>query len=96
MISSRVADRLAHRRDDRHALVEPVARDPHLDRAEALLDQRQGVLGALAGRPQLAPRGVGGHPSRGAAEQRRHRPPARLADQVPQRRLQRPVAPGVE
>ena len=63
MIVEPVADRRAHRRDDRDALVEPVARDPDLDRAEAALHERAArprrAAPAIA---QLAPRRVGGTP----------------------------------
>ena len=54
-MSSRSADRRAHRRHRRDALVDPLARDPDLDRPEALLDQRVRVLGPLTGIAQRTP-----------------------------------------
>ncbi len=49
-----------------------------------------------AGVTQFAERGVDRQAIHGATEQRRHRVTARLPDQVPQRRLERPVAAGVK
>ena len=91
-----VTDGGAHGGHDRDPLVEPVARDPDLDRADAALHERQRVLRALLGRPQLAPRRVGGDPLAGAAKQHRDRLARGLPGQVPKSRLQRPVAAGVE
>ena len=87
-----VADRLANRRDDRHALRSiPVAGDPDLDGTKTPLDERLGVLRPLLRESQRPPRGVGRQRLAGAAEQARHGLTARLPDQVPQRCFERPV-----
>jgi hypothetical protein len=57
---------------------------------------RQGGLGTVLRATGLAKRGVGGQAPGGAAEQHADRLPGDLADDVPQRGLQRPVAAGVE
>ena len=92
----RVPHRLADRGDDGDAGGEPVPGDPDLDRPEAVLDKRCGVLRALCRRAQLAEGGVHREPVDRAAEQRGHRRVERVSGQIPQRRLQGPVAAGVK
>ncbi len=91
-----VADRGADGRHDGHALLGAVARDAHLERAEALLAQRQRVLGPRLWGAQLAERGVGGDAVDRAAEQRRAGHAERLSGEIPERRLERPRPPRVQ
>ena len=91
-----VADGVADRRHHRDALRDPVAGDADLDRAEAFVDQSHGIVGALRGRAQLAQRRVRRDAVDRAAQQRGHRRRRARPGQVPQGRLDRPVAPGVK
>ena len=70
--------------------------DADLHRPEARGPGRQGGFRPLPRALQLAERRVGRHAPAGPAEQHGHRQPGHLAGDVPQRGLQRPVAPGVE
>ena len=96
MISSRSPTACAHGRHHGHPEIDPLARDPDLDRAEPVSHERQRIVGPPSRVTQRPPRRVGGQPIGRAPEQRRDRNPASLPEQVPQRRLQRPVAPGME
>ena len=97
MISRRSPTASPNRRDDADSLVGPVRRDPDLDRAEALArparSRPRPAVPADAARPTRRTPGIS---VSGAAEQRRHRPPHAWPKQVPQRRLERPVATGVK
>ena len=68
----------------------------YLDLALKIVAQAEGRLGAGLGRLQLAAGGVGGDPLARAAEEGRDRQVRHLADDVPERRLERPEAVGVE
>ena len=91
-----VADGPAHRGDRSDALVEAARVRADLHRADALLEQPVGVLGAAGRRLLGAPRGVDGQAVGDPAEQRRHRQTRDLADDVPQSGLERPEPAGVE
>ena len=96
MIAIEVADGVAGGGDARQALLQPPRIDPDLERREAFLAEPQGGLGALGRGEQRPARGVGRDAVRRAAEQGRDRQSGDLAEQVPQGRLERPVAAGVE
>ena len=92
----RIADGVPGRRHGGEALLEPSRIDPDLERAEPLVAQAQGRFGP-GGRGQQHPaRGIGRDAVAGATEERGDREPGDLADDVPQRDLDRPVAAGVE
>ena len=86
----------ACRRHGGEALLEPPGIDPDLERPEPLVAQAQRGFGAGRRGQQHPARGVGRDARRGAAEERRDRQAGDLADDVPQRDLDRPVATGVE
>ena len=96
IIVERVADRLADRGHDGDPVVDGVAGDPDLDRPEPLLDERHGVLGAPIRGAQLAQRRVCRQPIARATEQRRDRDARAPAVEIPECRLERPVAARVK
>ncbi|BBJ38178.1 hypothetical protein SSPO_008960 [Streptomyces antimycoticus] len=87
---------LAYGADRGDPLVHPVAVDADLHRAEARFADLQRGGDTLLGRLELTAGGVGGQLLGRVAEQLGHRAAVDLADDVPQRRLQRPVVGAVE
>ena len=84
------------RRDRGEPLVEAARVDPDLERPEPFLPKSQRGFGAFRWRQEHPARGIGGQSIARAAEQRRDRDTGDLAGDVPQRRLEWPVPPGVE
>src|SRR5262249_38681995 len=64
--------------------------------SKALLTERQCRFGPCRGRYDFTARGIGRHAVQRSPEQDRDRLAGGLADDVPERRLEGPVAPGME
>src|SRR5439155_9939291 len=92
----RVADRLAGRGHGGEPVVERRGADPDLQGPEAFFAACQRRLGLLGGSAADAARRVGRHALGPTPEERRDRPVLRLTRQVPEGRLERPVAARME
>ncbi len=91
-----VADRGARRGHRRHPVGQSSRINPDLHGAKALLAQSQRGLGPGGRGEQRPARGVGRDPVARPTEERRDGQAGDLPDDVPQRRLERPIATGVE
>ena len=91
-----VTDRLARGGDRGQAVVEAARVDPDLEGAEPFVAEPERRRRPLVGRQEHPARGVGRDPVAGPAEERRHREAGDLAGDVPQGRLEGPIAAGVE
>ena len=89
-------DGVPHGLDRGEAVLDSPAVDPHLQRAETLLPERECRLGTRRGAAAVTRRRVRGEAVQRAPQELRNRDAGRLAGQVPERRLERPVAACVE